>query len=256
MSSMSIGIGLTHLRKYNFVQTGLFYSSLYSITTGIERLLKLIVIYDHRLNNDGEFPDNKQLKDFGHVISKLFDKAIEINEINNFTNDTAFIKSDEIYGKIISIMSDFAVQARYYNLDFITGKIQNTVEPLLRWNQEVNSLIIARHYKQNPKRINEILAVSTLMEDISDVMHTYEDGSDINSVKDLYLLGDLVTTKQKYSVYYLYVIIRYLSNLCLHLEYLGNFYPMLHEYFMIFRHDDDSYVLRKKSWNPNPPYHF
>jgi hypothetical protein len=62
MASMSIGVGLTHIRRYDFTQPGYFYSGLFSMTTGIERLLKLILIYDHRLNHHGSFPSNRHLK--------------------------------------------------------------------------------------------------------------------------------------------------------------------------------------------------
>jgi hypothetical protein len=93
MASMSIGLGLTNLRRYNFNQAGLFYSSLYLITTGLERLLKIIIIYDHRINNCGKFPNNSQLKNFGHNIGELF--------VQSLSRDAAFpmntkylIKSD------------------------------------------------------------------------------------------------------------------------------------------------------------------
>ncbi len=71
MSSMALGIGLTHIRKYNYVQQGYFYSAIYSYSTGLERLLKLILIYDYRLNNNNEFPNNKQIRACGHNLSVL-----------------------------------------------------------------------------------------------------------------------------------------------------------------------------------------
>lgn len=91
--------------------------------------------------------------------------------------------------------------------------------------------------------------------------HTYtlmrhEDGQEINNLMDFYLKGDTVSIKQKYSMFYLYEIIRFLSDLLGELHFQGHLYPILQEFFAIFRNDDKTYVINKKSWNPNPPYHF
>jgi hypothetical protein len=59
-----------------------------------------------------------------------------------------------------------------------------------------------------------------------------------------------------YSMYYLYVLIRSLCVLLTQLEFKGNFYPFLREFFVVFRNPDTAYVLRKKSWNPYPPHYF
>ena len=66
----------------------------------------------------------------------------------------------------------------------------------------------------------------------------------------------LVPTKQKYSMYYLYILIRYLSQLLQFLEEKGEFYPFLREFFMIFMVEKREEIIRKKSWNPFPPYKF
>lgn len=256
MSAMSIGLGLTSLRKYSYTQPGHFYSSLYLITTGIERLLKLIVICEYKLENEGHFPNNKDLRNYGHDISELFQKAIDINKRYLFSEEHKKFDEDNLYFKIIYLLSDFAKHARYYNLDFVSGKRQDTDEPLKRWNDEVNTIILSRHYKKTLKRTANIDDITGLMEGISSVFHTYEDGSLITSLSQLYQLGDLVPIKQKYSTYYTYVIINFLVNVLRDLEFQERSFPMMHEYFMIFGNDDTRYILRKKSWNPNPPFHF
>jgi hypothetical protein len=257
MASMSLGIGLTLLRKYDFAQPGFFFTSLYSITTGIERLLKLILIYDHRLNNNNRLPDNKYLKGFGHQLKPLYRKAIEINRQHQIKNDDSFYFKDDIYDKIVTFLSDFAMQSRYYNLDALTGRQQSSnIEPLTRWNDEINSLILERHYKPKEKDIKGLKMLSNFMEDFSLVMHTDESGRAINTVKDLLISGDAVTTKQKYSMYYIYVAIRFIAELFISLEYCGNFFPCLREFFILFNNNSKTEILRKKSWNPNPPYKF
>ena len=256
MASMSIGIGLTHIRKYDFVQPGFFYSSLYSITTGIERLMKLILIYRYRVENSDKFPDNGQLKAFGHKISDLFNLSLSINSDFGFKNEEDIYKKDTLSGIILNFLSDFANQARYYNLDTLTGRQQNNKEPMKRWDEEVNSVILKRHYKPKKEKLEQIKAIAAMAENSTFVKFSDDGGNDVGSLRDFYLKGDQVTTKQKYSMYYIYVIVRFLSNLLADLQREGRLYPVLQEFFVVFRNSDKSYVLNKKSWNPNSPYKF
>ncbi len=59
--------------------------------------------------------------------------------------------------------------------------------------------------------------------------------------------GLTVDVKQKYSMFYVYCIVRFLSNLLRFLDI--NFYPSVSEYFAIYRIPDDAYVKRLKSWD-------
>lgn len=256
MASMSIGIGLTHIRKYDFVQPGFFYSSLYSITTGIERLMKLILIYRYRVENSDKFPNNGQLKAFGHNISDLFSLSLSINSQFGFKNEDDLFKKDILYGIILNFLSDFATQSRYYNLDTLTGRQQHNEEPLKRWDKDVNSVILQRHYKPRKEKLEQIKAIAAMAENATFVKFSDDSGNDVGSLKQFYLKGDQVTTKQKYSMYYIYVIVRFLSNLLADLQHEGRLYPVLQEFFVVFRNIDKSYILNKKSWNPNAPYYF
>lgn len=86
--------------------------------------------------------------------------------------------------------------------------------------------------------------------------HTAEDGSEINTFREMAAHGMRSATKQKYSMYYVYIIIRYLSLLLKSLEHKGEFFPFLREFYVIFMIENRSKILRKKSWNPLPPYKF
>lgn len=256
MSAMSLGQGLTSLRKYDFGQTGYFYSSLLQLATGIERLLKLIIIYEHRLNHN-RFPDNKELRNYGHNINELFLHSIEIAE--EFECSELIIKSSEnsLCNKIIILLSDFAMQSRYYNLDILTGRMQrNNIEPLARWEDEINSLIIKKHFRPRKSTIAQWKKVVETIGEKAVVRYTHESGEEINSFREMAQHGMKANTKQKYSMYYVYIIVRYLSNLLKTLEYKGQFYPFLREFFFIFMIENRSEILRKKSWNPLPPYKF
>ncbi|HBG19302.1 MAG TPA: hypothetical protein DDY32_08525 [Desulfobulbaceae bacterium] len=253
MSAMALGHGLTQLRKYDFGQTGYFYSSLLQITTGIERLLKLIIIYTHRIDHN-KFPDNKELRKYGHDIKVLFLKSIEIASRNDCGDIAKIFSEDEIFEKIITLLSDFAMQARYYNLDVLTGRHQkNIIEPLVRWETEINSIIVKRHFRRRKRTLENWEMVINALESKTAVRHTSEDGTPLNSFREMAEQGMKVSTKQKYSMYYVYVIIRYLTKLLIYLEDKGSFFPFLQEYFVIYRDEDRSEILRKKSWNPLQP---
>ena len=251
MSSMAIGTGLTHIRQYDFARYGFFYSGLLSFTAGIERLLKIILIYDYRLNNGDAFPNNKHLKALHHNLDTLIEKAREISKSQSLNLDDSFFDQDLLYRQIVPFLTDFAVQARYYNLDYLTGKKQAGAEPLTRWDKEICEEIINRHYRPNQRKRERIERLGKELDAFgATIWHTHEDGTDINGGGAFIMHGELIPTKQKYSMYYLYTIARFFSNLCAGLEEKGNFYPYLREFFLIFRINDKSQVLGKKIWNP------
>ncbi len=256
MASMSIGIGLTHIRKCDFVQPGFFYSGFYSYTTGIERLMKLIVICNYRVQNSDRFPNNKQLKAFGHNLTDLFQYSLKIQKELDLSIDAKRFYDDPLYEKIIEFLSDFATQSRYYNLDILTGGNQNTLEPYHRWNTEISSTIIQRHYRKNNDVFKAKMDIAEKVDvDTFTLMHD-EDGNEIKDLKTFFATGDSIPTKQRYSMFYLYEISRFLNEILRDLHYKGNLYPILPEFFAIFRNDNKTDVLNKKSWNPNPPYRF
>lgn len=160
MASMAIGIGLTHIRKSDFVQPGFFYSGFYSYTTGLERLMKLIVICNYRVKNDHRFPNNGQLKAFGHKITDLFRRSRQIKDDFDFDIKDQHFSDDQLYEDILTFLSDFATQSRYYNLDVLTGGNQNNVEPYQLWNDTISETIVKRHYRKNKKTLERKLAMA------------------------------------------------------------------------------------------------
>ena len=63
--SSCLSNGLTELRAANVHNKGAFYSSLFNISVGTERLLKAIIIIDHMLRNDLAPPTRRELKGYG-----------------------------------------------------------------------------------------------------------------------------------------------------------------------------------------------
>ncbi len=258
LAAMSLGVGLTHIGKYNYAETGFFYSGLFSITIGLERVLKLILIYDHRLKNNDNFPNNNLLKKHSHGLSDMLVEVKKICDQYNLLANKSDIET-VLSQKIISFLTDFAKKSRYYNLDSLSGQIQVEHEPLKRWNDDICSEIIIKHYRITKKRKADFDFLTKIMNDPSisiSVKHTSDSGEPLNDYSSAMLEGDKIDTKQKYSRYYLYIIIRFACNVLKELEFKGNFYPCLREFFWLYMIKERSDILRKSSWNPHPPYYF
>lgn len=255
LAAMSLGVGLTHMGSYNYAFTGFFYSGMFSLCVGLERVLKLIVIYDHRLRHSGKFPTNQELKSYGHKLSDLLTRAENIADNHALEINKGDI-GDSLHPIIIRFITDFANNARYYNLDTLTGRSHNDPEPLVRWDKEVCTTLISRHYHPSERRKAEIDLVAAMMGQFAHIQHTSDSGQSISDARAGAHESAKIETKQKYSKYYLYTLVRFVCEIQRELEYKGNFYPYLREFFTLFTSRDRRWVLHKKSWNPYPPYHF
>ena len=166
--------------------------------------------------------------------------------------EDSFFDSDTIYKNLLSLLTDFAVNARYYNLDYLTGKKQRDTEPLTRWNNEICTEIIHRHYKPNFNKLARSLELAEVMKQFTLTYHILEDGTQIDDLSDLVMHSSTIPVKQKYSMYYLYTISRFLAKVYIALEYKGKFFPMLSEIFRFFAIDDRQLILRIRRWDRQP----
>jgi len=251
LSAMSIGQGLTLIRKYDFVKHAYGTQAFFMLSLGIERLLKVILIYNHRRKYSNDFPNNAELKKYGHKIKPLYENALLISEEIGITELSQELISDPIFEQIIEFLTKFSNTSRYYNLDILTGSSNNSDEPLRMWNKEINKIIVRRHYRHNDNNANSIIELTGAIGNDILVRFDNEEGKTIDNLRDFYLEGMTATVKQKYGMFYLYSIVRFLSNLLWHLD--KNYYPMVSEYFVIFRNPDNAYVKGRKTWNPYEP---
>lgn len=247
LAAMSIGQGLTMIRKYDFVKHAYGNQAFFMLSVGLERLLKIIIIYNHRRTNQNTFPNNAELKKAGHDIKGLYNKAIIIADEIGKPELYRAIKEDPISDLIIECITDFANKARYYNLDMLTDHQNFSDEPLRAWNKKINKIIVERHYRHNEKKANAINAITKAVGDYFLVSFDDEEGKEINNLHDFYLEGMTAEIKRKYSMFYIYCIVRFFCNLLWHLD--KEYYPVVSEYFVKFRIMDDSYVKSLKTWN-------
>ncbi|MDP8254234.1 MAG: hypothetical protein P9M14_00655 [Candidatus Alcyoniella australis] len=132
-----IEIGLGELQEIN-MGNDFYHLPHLLLANGFERLMKsyFCLVYEAR---NGQYPDNKFLKDMGHNLSKL--KKLLIDEYYNtngnsiLTDDLNFLQNDLTLQKIIDALSEFGQKARYYNLDVITGRNINAIDPKSKWEE-------------------------------------------------------------------------------------------------------------------------
>ncbi|MCB9312419.1 MAG: hypothetical protein H6568_06605 [Lewinellaceae bacterium] len=253
LSSMNLGVGLTFLRKYNFAQLGFIYQAFFSLSVGIERLIKLMILYEYIYNNDN-YPPKNFLKSKGHDIEKLFEEAKILAKKYSQEHLIDKIEKCEISSKIIKNLSDFAKVNRYFQLDKLSGS-NNTEDPIARWDREINSLIVMKHFNPNTKNNRAMIEISKHMDGFAMFRHTDEQDREINDAQDFIYNSISSVTKQKYGMFYCYKIINGLCELQRSQNSHLHSNAYLYEFYMIFRMDFKD-ALQKKSWNPHSPYKF
>lgn len=248
LASSAIGHGLAALRSYDFADKGSFFSGMFALTIGIERVLKLIFLINST-ENHGTLPTNQELKNIGHDIGRLIEMARWVNAEKALGVDTTKV-DDPLCKEIVGLFSSFARSTRYYNLDAITGSA-NSEEPLAQWDRVVGKEVVKRHHR-NTKRHEEelVFADSLAMRGGLVVWHVLEDGTHVRDIRSFVEARVLIETKQKYSVYYALCIVEFCVGV---LEALDQRHVMslcLSEYFRLFNTMDRQAVLRRKKWNP------
>ena len=73
LASMNLWVWLTFMWKYDFLQLWFFYQSMFSLSIGIERLMKLILVYEELTS-----PYEIDLKKYWHNLDKLYKKTEEL----------------------------------------------------------------------------------------------------------------------------------------------------------------------------------
>lgn len=253
LSAMNLGVGLTFLRKYNFAQLGFIYQSFFSLSIGIERLIKLILLYEYILLNDS-YPPPNYLKSKGHSIIKLFDELKPLIEKYKCQEYFDRLKADSIYPIILNNLSDFATANRYFNLNELSGS-SITKDPIGRWNSEINSLITERHFDPNSPKNKLAMEEANKYSSSTIVKHTNENDDEIEDYKNFMFASLQVEVKQKYSMFYTFCIIKALCELQRNQNNTLRSNIHLDEFFIIFR-EKYTNAKRLKSWNPHYPYKF
>lgn len=250
--SACLGAGLTDLRSAHIHNKGAFYSSLFNLSIGIERLLKAIVIIEHIATNNLSVPTKKQLKNYGHNIEELYDQCVKIAKARGVAVPDRNLLNP-IQKEIISLLCDFAQTTRYHNLDALNPSHVGR-DPLDHWGQIVMAILEKDVSKAQKKKI---LSQSTLVASaIDDITITIMHGLDKTplSTEEALALPGLHGQAAKYAVLHVVKILAPLRELTAELSHRAYTFntpepvlPQMQE-FIQWLWDDRQYVLRKKRW--------
>ncbi|MBI5846138.1 MAG: hypothetical protein HZB23_15885 [Deltaproteobacteria bacterium] len=256
LSAEQIGYGVTLLGRANHTQIGLYLQAFFGLSIGLERMGKLIFIADHAITHGGCFPNDMNLRQIGHDLSKLLTKC-EI--ISNNCGEYHHYKDrpvDNIHREIETIISLFATTYRYYNLNYIAGSGKNQEDPISLWWDKVVLLICKRHYSKHQQDIdaNYGNVLEHILGNNSVIMHTSEEGNPINDWQALMARRGASRVAQKYGRLYTLQIVRWLSSIISELSFRGAYEHKieallgLNEPFSIFL-NEDKYLRERKTWS-------
>src|SRR5262249_50693073 len=121
IAAQSISAGLGTLRRANYAQTGFYSHAFFSLSIGLERLLKLIFLIDHALQNGGAFPSEGDLRNsFGHDLEKLFAHAMAVHRRMPKPDERYELPPGDLAFEVLRFLAAFAKTTRYYNLAYLT----------------------------------------------------------------------------------------------------------------------------------------
>ncbi len=243
--------GLTELHKANVYNKGNFYSALFNLSIGMERLLKVIVIVDYMLRNKLATPSSKELKNYGHNILDLYNSSFNIaNKRNIEILDLSSF--DTINTRLINLLNDFSKITRYHNLDTLSNAKTNQ-DPLYEWN-EIIGLVLLNDVSD--KQRNRVLIRSKhIAERIQDITFFSHHGLDQNKLT----LEEGLSLPELHELAIKHIILRLINilypfrdlirDLCIE-SYNFNppAIPQLQE-FLEWLWNDRQYVLKKRKWN-------
>jgi hypothetical protein len=255
LSGELLAAGVTLLGKANYAQDGYYNQAFFNLSIGLERLCKLCVVLDYKIEN-GVFPTDDQLRARGHNLKMLMSEANRLSEKYRKGQAYSSLPDSEIHSGIIDTLSDFAMRSRYYNLDYLVGgKSASGYDPLHMWHDQVGKPILAKHYQEKQRLRDEANArvMQTLMGDYMFVLHTKETGETIDSVEDAAYHASQTKLIQKFGQLYTLQIIRFGAHLIWDIEMIAHSnglddVPFLHEFFSGF-YNDDTYFRSRKTWS-------
>jgi hypothetical protein len=253
-----MAIGATALGRANYAEQAYYGQAFFALSIGFERAAKLVLVVDHALENQGQFPSHKVLRKHGHKLDGLLNAADEIATRRGLSANEIRLPRTEIHQGITRVLSEFADNiTRYYNLDLVTGDPRATEvdDPIKAWSDQVITPILNLHYTprhQQKHRRNAEFA-ELVMGPFSVVQYHSEQGKELNSVFDVSLQTGVTEFARPFSRMYVLQIARFLGRLLSELSYASKGLPLeiiphFGDFFRIFNNEDD-YFKSRKTWS-------
>ncbi len=251
----SLSVGLTSLRNATFPDKAAFYSGFFNTSIALERVMKLIVVTDHMLQNAYAVPTKAELKAYGHDLVSLYSSCVASATRSGVAN-VVMPSPSSLELELLEFFSEFAKHSRYYNLDALSTQPSSYRDPLARWGTILNDVLSLDAPK---KKVDEHLAQAEAMYQLL--------GGNVRAIQHG-MDGNLLTLEQVFSLpaihaiatpYTMVRLFRLLTPLLETVNELGHqgFYgspsdtgpyvPVFSEFFVHFG-GSDAQIRRKKRW--------
>lgn len=247
--------GVTDIRNANYSRRGLYFQSFTNLSLGLERIGKVCLMIDYALDNNGNFPDQTFLKkNIGHDLLKLYIESKNIKTKRNFNFSFLQDLDQNFHQSILEILNDFAKGDRYHNFDLLLD-ITNKTNPISLWRSKIDKIIWDQKITRKRKNtiINNAQSMDKLVEAMSSVMFTNDDGNEIKDVFTGSFETGFFNAVAPYRQLFILQIIRYWHELISKLN-MYNFHnnklsiPFLSDYLRSF-YNSDKYFLGRKRWD-------
>lgn len=231
LTSSLLGNGLNALRKANIYNKGLYYQAFFSLSIGVERLLKIIIITQYRSEHNGDFPVDIDMKKIGHNLIKLC----------QYTG--VQFKKDSIHEKIVIFLDDFARESRYYNIDSMIDNDVQYYDPLYEWSLMAEIILDSSGKRKEIRNKQEL---GRLIDSVSLCRFYDLQGNEVNNAIGILNVYENQEIIQAYSVQYMFEIITKLVEEIRRLQEIKYMMPVLTEFFPLYHTYWKSYEVRKK----------
>lgn len=159
---------------------GHYYTSFFQTSIGIERILKLILISNHMLQNSYRPPNEKTIRAYGHDLIALYQEAQKISQAYDGCT-LKEMKENSIRKNIFVFMNAFAAATgRYHNISNI--ETASNVDPLERWKviidqikcEDFSEAMHSRIETEVANRLNPKLQMQDIVENTGYVSNVYK----------------------------------------------------------------------------------
>jgi len=251
-----IGSGATALGYANYAdKKGEYYRAFFELSVGLERFAKLILVIDYALSNQGQMPEEKHVRKFGHNIKDLLD-AVQPVQASRGLSVRHPRPKDAVATAIIENLDAFAdaKRGRYANFAAIGNPNNNQHEPVKKWWDEVAELILKERYygKQVQQRVEtNARLVGAMLSGFAVVQHTTETREHMTDAETASMRTGQAGLVQKWARYHALTVVRWLAGVHREISHKAVYDAGLDaffgswEYFDNYRVNDDLMKTRK-----------
>ncbi|MFF4965277.1 hypothetical protein [Streptomyces sp. NPDC001037] len=251
IASAQIGMGATMLGKTMPQRTASYAESFFPLSIGLERAGKVILQVDNKLTH-GEFLARKKMMALSHNLVALFD-AVEAVSQRRYSGDDRFDRpADPLNVSIVRILADFAINGRYFHLDYLDGAQSPGGDAAAKWWELVVAEVSRRHYgaAKRKRDLERAKLLETLFDGAALVRDSIVSGVALSTVEEATAVNLLNTAVVPWCRMYTLQMVRWLARLLIELGYDGSGdedVPYFGDFFYPLNQDDQT-LRSRKTW--------